>query len=222
MPEDYKDFGTVNGIYRYENDRSEWENHERALADLDKASGYWRFQYSVCVRSDVALQVWTDLVDNELLEGPESTPYHLNPARAPEYALLFDTVEYSIESLDHGRGMFRDMLDAIQSDISRAFGRACLRGPIENTTGHLDREPYLQCPYDSMCGLNHITERFGLRPGFTEFVTRTLERMLHFLVVRRCSCHEGTGRLFRNHGLRRYYNDYFWRVEVDAALQVAV
>ncbi|TKA76534.1 hypothetical protein B0A55_05671 [Friedmanniomyces simplex] len=199
-------FGVQDKTYEYDDRYDAWKNYTRSCADLDKHLAL-NNPTEITVHRDIALSAWDDIIAHELLESPESTPYHLHPARSPEYNLLRAAIENSLDSLNGTSGLTLIFYHALQKDLCQALARASLRGGVALGLSAVSRRELLQDPIgigrtDGPGGFGE----YGLMPGFMEFAKRSLSRMLQFLSLRVCHCGEGAGQAFHQHGLRKYYN----------------
>ena len=174
-------FGLTNGVYRRLLIFNDFENFERACADLDHRLATEQAGTFVPDRRILA-NAWLEMEVGALLEPPTYAPYAMQPFCLPEYALFRDAI-YDFFAAGAG------------AEVSIAtFARQALERAEQRMQAEIARHvPAALRPANDPW--------IVFRPGVKEFLARTINRVVQFQLRRQCACgqarmHEHGGRDF--------------------------
>ena len=199
---DYLKFGIVNKKTYLSDDRyNSWEEFERSCADLDKCLAQNDTADIVCNTSflHISRVAFGIIVDGALEEPRTSTPYHLQPARCSDLQLFIQRLAMTLNNMHGHRLRAAEIYECLQDSINAAFSLAYEEGKLRPRLTNEEIEAV-----NARAG--NSGNEVVMRPGFAEFVGRTLSRMLMFVRLRRCECEAG---VIHWHGVRVYYNPGF-------------
>jgi hypothetical protein len=183
--------------YRYDDRYSNWENHERSIADLDRRLAK-DSKEKITVSSRLLTNIFYSLLSNARGEPEESTPLHMQPALRPECTNLRKAASAAFANLNgvnlEVKTIYKMLLKAIYDQLFRDMLQA---GMLEHWPADV-MENEMQEP---------SPEHLGMSLGFQEFAERTLSRAFQFVSLRKCECKAATDApyLIHYHGLRRFY-----------------
>ncbi|KXL45332.1 hypothetical protein M433DRAFT_24571 [Acidomyces richmondensis BFW] len=185
--------GVFGKDYVPDDEYSDYENFERSVSDLDKQHAEDN-EKILQISSSTLVHTMRILFQGALLEPTTSTPQDLQPVRHPELTIVASTLERSLGMLEGAELPTNLVFKTLLNDIYQALVRMSLRSELRSLVKVHELEHLLE----SRC-LRHVK----LRPGFVEFVRRTVSRMLQFAHLRICRC-QPSG--YHSHGLREYFN----------------
>ncbi|KAH9838874.1 Baeyer-Villiger monooxygenase [Teratosphaeria destructans] len=179
-----------------------WETFRRANADLDRRTVNQQGPYTfVTVNpkfTKLVLMAWELLVLSDH-EDHTGTPEHLQPARYPESRYLREILADVLSRYEGARLPLATLFGDVLTRIGRALWAGFLKGEMSRywSPAEIARR--------SIPGS-------VVRPGFKEFVERTLSRALMFTMVRICGADCTATRIWHHHGERLYY-----KIDLDNA-----
>jgi len=186
-------YGVVGKEYAPDDEYNAYENFERSVGDLDKQHAGDNEQI-LTVSSSAMVRTMVMLFHGALLEPATSTPRDLQPVRCPELPIVASALESSLRTLEGAELPTSLVFSTLLNDIYQALARISLCSELRLLAGSHELEHLLESPCQ-----HDIT----LRPGFVDFVRRSVSRMLQFTHCRICRCMPGW---YHSHGLREYFN----------------
>ncbi|KAK4504212.1 hypothetical protein PRZ48_005128 [Zasmidium cellare] len=183
-------FGVLADQYWVDKRYTQWENFERSCADLDKThaskSKAWLTINPIAFR-----MIWNNMVQSTTRHDE---PPHLQPHLFPEFTIFENEMFTHLNRLEGIDSSIANLYDYLVNEIEREF-RSRFR------TNKMDL--YLPPGARGWVGKEAVRDLMW-RDGFTEFVSRVLNRTLQFHHLRQCRCR--ADREFHWEGGREFWN----------------
>ena len=190
------EFGLCRGVFSPDMRYTDFENFERACADLDSQVRPHEAEDSfIRVKAPVMKETLKTLYKGARMKIPASTPYHLQPVRFPETQIAGEAISSFLDQLDGSRmslpELNRKLEYAISEELHKHMNTRVYRQFLSKEAGAVFKPASWE-----LVGL-------PLRPGFYHWMRRVISRMIWFQKCRPCNC-MGPG--YHCHGSRVYYN----------------
>lgn len=195
--------GLTDGIFYDDPRYNAYENFERSCADLDSRLPE-NITADVEWSGHTLFAGWNILVAGAALEGKESRPLHCQPVRVPEFHRISCEIKNVLMlagAPSHAKGEPVVLRRKVPMNLAPIIIQAYIRKSLK-------REAFeIACaqtgmPYDP-ASMDKVEISKYLRLGFSDFLRRTVNRLLMMSLLRNCHEHPGSG--WHRHGDRDYY-----------------